>query len=107
MHKPRLPITHIPKKLHVGKRLEHICKSEHSSHVSREKEHIKKRLAILSWFIAALGIFMSNIQYQCSEEAKQKRVRERMQQLDKRAEEDTQRMLSPHISPLDVHGKHR
>lgn len=78
-----------------------------SSHVSREKEHVRKRLAVLSWLIAALGIFMSNALYQCNAEVKHNRVREHMQQLDKSVEADLQRMLSPHLSPHDEHDNGR
>lgn len=84
--------------LHRGKK---------SSHVSKEKEHVKKRLAVLSWLIAALGIFMSNVLYQCNADAQKSRERERMQQLDKSVETDLQRMLSPHISPHDEHDNER
>ena len=105
MLKLRLQTTHIPQKLHIGKRHAYIRKSEYSSHVSREKEHIKKRLAVLSCLITALGIFIINVQYQCSADAKKIRVRERMQQLDKSVEADIQRMLSPFISPHDVRAK--
>ena len=97
----------IPKKLHIGKRHAYICKSEHSFHVSREKEHVKKRLAVISWLIAALGIFMSNVLYQCNADAQKSRERGRMQQLDKSVEADLQRMLSPFISPHAIREKHR
>lgn len=78
-----------------------------SSHVSKEKEYVKKRLAVLSWLIAALGIFMSNVLYQCSADAQKSRERERMQQLDKSVEADLQRMHAPYISPHDVHNNER
>lgn len=84
-----------------------IHKRKKSSHVSREKEHVKKRLAVPALLIAALGIFMSNVLYQCGEDAKKIRVQERMQQLDKSVEADIQRMLSPFISPHDVHDNER
>lgn len=80
----------------------HFIEKKKSSHVSKEKEHVKKRLAVLSWLIAALGIFMSNVLYQCNADAQKSRERERMQQLDKSVEAGLQRMLSPHISPHDV-----